>query len=188
MLGGEFLKRQSEECVRRSTIKWSESVWSCVIVRSFSVDKCHYWRSLKLWRKSCLSSQPHNNNLPGYHEQCWRRKWQPTPVLLPRKFHGLRSLVGYSPWGQKELGMTERFHSWTNYANSTWVHLKNDRMISVCFQGKPFSITVIQVYAPSTDSKEAEADQFYKDLENLLELTPNFFIFFYSLFQIGMQK
>ena len=40
----------------------------------------------------------------------WRRKWQPTPVLLPRKFHGWRSLVGYSPWGHKELDTTERLH------------------------------------------------------------------------------
>ena len=40
----------------------------------------------------------------------WRRKWQPTPVLLPRKFHGLRSLVGYSPWGHKESDRTERLH------------------------------------------------------------------------------
>ena len=37
----------------------------------------------------------------------WRRKWQPTPVFLPGEFHGQRSLVGYSPWGQKESGMTE---------------------------------------------------------------------------------
>ena len=40
----------------------------------------------------------------------WRRKWQPTPVLLPGKSHGLRSLVGYSPWGRKESDMTERLH------------------------------------------------------------------------------
>ena len=40
----------------------------------------------------------------------WRRKWQPTPVLLPGKFHGLRSLVGYSPWGRKESDTTERLH------------------------------------------------------------------------------
>ena len=40
----------------------------------------------------------------------WRRKWQPTPVLLPGKFHGWRSLVGHSPWGGKESGMTERLH------------------------------------------------------------------------------
>ena len=37
----------------------------------------------------------------------WRRKWQPTPVLLPGEFHGLRSLVGYSPWGRKESDMTD---------------------------------------------------------------------------------
>ena len=42
-------------------------------------------------------------------------------------------------------------------------NLKNDRMISVCFQGKPFNITVIQGYAPTTNTKEAEAEQFYED-------------------------
>ena len=40
----------------------------------------------------------------------WRRKWQPTPVLLPGKPHGWRSLIGYSPWGRKESDMTERLH------------------------------------------------------------------------------
>ena len=45
-------------------------------------------------------------------------------------------------------------------------------MISVCFQGKPFNITVIQVYAPATNAKEAEVEQFYEDLQKLLELTP----------------
>ena len=40
----------------------------------------------------------------------WKRKWQPTPVLLPGKFHGWRSLVGYSPWGCKELDTTEQLH------------------------------------------------------------------------------
>ena len=40
----------------------------------------------------------------------WRRKWQPTPVFLPGKFHGLRSLVGYSSWGCKELDTTEQLH------------------------------------------------------------------------------
>ena len=49
---------------------------------------------------------------------------------------------------------------------------KNDRMISVHFQGKPFSITVIQVYAPTTNAEEAEVEQFYDDLQDLLELTP----------------
>jgi len=40
----------------------------------------------------------------------WRRKWQPTPVFLPGKSHGWRSLVGYSPWGCKELNTTEQLH------------------------------------------------------------------------------
>ena len=50
--------------------------------------------------------------------------------------------------------------------------LKSDRMISVRFQGKPFNITVIQVYAPTSDAEEAEVEQFYEDLQDLLELTP----------------
>ena len=50
--------------------------------------------------------------------------------------------------------------------------LKNDRMISVHFQCKPFNITVIQVYAPINNAEEAEVEQFYEDLQNLLELTP----------------
>ena len=51
-------------------------------------------------------------------------------------------------------------------------NLKNDRMISVGFQGKPFNTTVIQVYAPTSNAEEAEVEQFYKDLQDLLELTP----------------
>ena len=51
-------------------------------------------------------------------------------------------------------------------------NLKNKRMISVHFQGKPFNITVIQVYAQTTNAEEPEVEQFYKDLQDLLELTP----------------
>ena len=50
--------------------------------------------------------------------------------------------------------------------------LKNNRMISVRFQGKPFNITVIQVYVPTSNSEEAEVEWFYEDLQDLLELTP----------------
>ena len=45
-------------------------------------------------------------------------------------------------------------------------------MISVCFQGKPFNITVIQVYSPTSNAEEAEVEQFYEELQDLLELTP----------------
>ena len=51
-------------------------------------------------------------------------------------------------------------------------NLKNNRMISVHFQGKPFNITVIQVYAPTSNTEEAEVEWFYEDLQDLLELMP----------------
>ena len=51
-------------------------------------------------------------------------------------------------------------------------NLKNDRMISVRSQGKPFNITVIQVYALTCNAEEAEVEWFYEDLQDLLELTP----------------
>ena len=51
-------------------------------------------------------------------------------------------------------------------------NLKNNRMISVRFQGKPFNITVIQVYAPTNNAEEAEVEWFYEDLQDLLEQTP----------------
>ena len=52
-------------------------------------------------------------------------------------------------------------------------NLKNDRMISVRFQGKPFNITVIQAYAPTSNADKAEVEWFYEDLQDLLEITPN---------------
>ena len=51
-------------------------------------------------------------------------------------------------------------------------NLKNDQMISVHFQGKSFSITIIQVYAPTSNAEEAEVEQFYEDLQYLPEITP----------------
>ena len=51
-------------------------------------------------------------------------------------------------------------------------NLKKDRMISVCLQGKPFNITVIQVYAPTSNTEEAEVEWFFEDLQGPLELTP----------------
>ena len=65
-------------------------------------------------------------------------------------------------------------------------NLKNDRMISVRFQGKPFSITIIQVYAPTSNAEEADVERFYEDLQDLLELSPKKDV--PSLYRIGMQK
>ena len=65
--------------------------------------------------------------------------------------------------------------------------LRNDGMISVRFQGKPFNITVIQVYSLASNAEEAEAEWFYEDLQDLLELTPPQKMPF-SLQGTGMQK
>ena len=65
-------------------------------------------------------------------------------------------------------------------------NLKNNRMTSVRFQGKPFNITVIQAYAPTSKDEEAEVERFYEDLQDLLELSPKKDV--PSLYRIGMQK
>ena len=56
---------------------------------------------------------------PWVRKTPWRRKWQPTPVVLPGKFHGQRSLVGYSPWGREESDMTECKHTRVKRHSST---------------------------------------------------------------------
>ena len=65
-------------------------------------------------------------------------------------------------------------------------NLKNDRMVSVHFQGKQFSTTAIQVYAPTSNAEEAEVEWFYEDLQDLLELTPKKDVLF--IIGTGMQK
>ena len=65
-------------------------------------------------------------------------------------------------------------------------NIKNDRMISVCFQGKPINLTVIQVYTPTSNAEEAEVEWFYEDLQDLLELTLKKDVLF--IIGTGMQK
>ena len=65
-------------------------------------------------------------------------------------------------------------------------NLKNDRIISVHFQGKPCNITIIQVYAPANNGEEVEVEWFYEDLQDLLELTPKTDVHF--IIGTGMQK
>ena len=67
-------------------------------------------------------------------------------------------------------------------------NLKNDRMISVRFQGKPFNITVIQVYAPTSNGEETEVERFYEDLQDLLELTPKRCLFHYKGLECKSRK
>ena len=91
-------------------------------------------------------------------------------------------------WGQEFLtrnGVTLKVNKRLQNA-VLGCNLKNNRMISVHFQGKPLSITVIQVFAPTTNAEEAEIERFYEDLQDLLELTPKKVSF--SSLGTGMQK
>ena len=79
----------------------------------------------------------------------------------------ISTTVGKNPLEEMEYIVNKRVWNAVLGCN-----LKNDRMISVRFQGKPFNITVIQVYAPATNAEEVEIEWFYIDLQDLLELTP----------------
>jgi len=67
------------------------------------------WHSGNKSTCQCRRHEKHRFD-PWVGKILWRRKWQPTPVVLPGKFHGRRSLVDYSPWGLKESHTTERLH------------------------------------------------------------------------------
>ena len=76
--------------------------------------------------------------------------------------------------GQESLRRNrETLHSQQRVRNAVLgCSLKNNSMISVHFQGKPLNITIIQLYAPTTDAEEVEGEQFYEDLQDILELAP----------------
>ena len=80
----------------------------------------------------------------------------------------ISTTVGRNPSEEME------YPSWSTRVQNAVLgcNLKNDRMISVHLQGKPFNITVIQVFAPTSNTEEAEVEQFYEDLQDVLELTP----------------
>ena len=81
--------------------------------------------------------------------------------------------MNFSPLDEKgKCWIISRRSDAETEASVLWYNLKHDRMISVHFQRKPFNITVIQVYAPTSNAKEAEVEQFYEDLQDLLELIP----------------
>ena len=75
------------------------------------------WIELAQLVKNLLQCRRHRKHRldPWVRKILWRRKWQTTPVFLPEKSHGERSLVGYSPWGRKELDMTKHEHRYVDY-------------------------------------------------------------------------
>ena len=71
-----------------------------------------------------------------------RRKWQPTPVLLPGKYHGQRSLVGYSPWGRKESDTTERLH----FTFPSTMYARCSTSLATFVVVSPFSLFAVLMY------------------------------------------
>ena len=85
------------------------------------------------------------------------------------------NILGISELKQTGMGEFNSDDHYIHYCGQESVlgcHLKNDRMISVHFQGKPFNIMVIQAYAPTSNAEEAEVERFYEDLKDVLDLTP----------------
>ena len=82
---------------------------------------CHFLlQDIYIWHKR------HRFN-PWVVKIPWSRKWLPTPVFLPGKSHGQRSLAGYSPWGCKELDITEHVHMYTHRHAHTHTHIEKER-------------------------------------------------------------
>ena len=94
----------------------------------------------------------------------------------------ISTTVGRNPLGEMELTHSQQKH----LKCSTWVQSQKQQNDLCPFPGKPFSITVIQVYAPTSNAEEAEVEQLYEDLQGLLELTPQKYVLF--IIEMGMQK
>ena len=187
----------------------SSLIW--LNLEEFSSGKCFFcglprWLSGKESTYQCRKHRFH----PWVRKIPWWRKWQPTPVFLPGKSHGQRSLEGYSPWGCKSIFHTSNGKfNWNDHyiyyhgqeslringvvlivnkiVRNTVLgcNLKKDRMISVHFQGKTFNITVIQICAPTTNANEEEVEWLCDDLQDL-ELTQKRMSFLSQ--GTGMQK
>ena len=118
------------------------------------------WSDMRSWVKQEMARV--NIDILGISELKWTR------------MHGFNSNDHYIYYcGQESLKITGVAIIVNKRVQNTVLgcNLQNDRMISVHFQGKPF-ITVIQVYAPTSNAEEAEFERFYEDLQDLLELTP----------------
>ena len=119
------------------------------------------WSDMRSWVKQEMARV--NIDILGISELKWTR------------MHGFNSNDHYIYYcGQESLKITGVAIIVNKRVQNAVLgcNLQNDRMISVRFQGKPLSITVIQVYAPTSNAEEAEVEQFYEDLQDLLGLTP----------------
>ena len=91
-------------------IYFNSRIWHIFLSVCFIFAILHHTACLSAYRKTFFRQKGCFVCLGRFIPSYWRRKWQPTPVLLPGKSHGWRSLVGYNPWGPKESDTTERLH------------------------------------------------------------------------------
>ena len=123
-------KEPAEENKEESRIKWwkegmcqeQQRAWTCQNMSIFTCESqkiplIPHEASLKFpwwlrWKRTCLQSRRPGFN-PWVGTIPWRREWLPTPIFLPREFHGQKSLAGYSLWGCKESDMTEQLTSFS---------------------------------------------------------------------------
>ena len=117
----------------------------CIALLSFKNILILYWVLVAQTKKgsACKSRKPRFDPWAG--KICWRRKWTPTPVFLPRESHGQRRLVSYSPWGCKESDTTKRL---INTQTHTHTHII-DELFCACFRrtAKWFSHTYSTTYS-----------------------------------------
>ena len=129
--------------VRMAFCVWHICCWCVILYVIGSVQSLNCVR-LFAWTAACQAFgkvSACNRGDPGFDSWVrkipWRRKWQPTLVLLPGEFHGLRSLVGYSPWSCKESDTTERLHF--HFLSLLFDYSKNISLfwfLDICFAQK----------------------------------------------------
>ena len=145
-------------------------------------------RQIRTWRQTKWRWAKANRVLP---RDCTGYSKYPLPTTQEKTLHMdiTRWSTAKSDWLYSMQPKMEKLYAVNKRVWSAVLgcNLKNNRMTSVCFQGKPFNITVIQVYAPKTNVKEAEIEQFYGDLQDFLELTLKKMMSFSSQ-GTGMQK
>ena len=104
----------SQVLERGAQLLWYVGLVALGLVGSYGLPRWHSGREPACQCSRCRRSRVD----PWVRKIPWRKKWQPTPVFLPRKFHGQRSLAVYSPWGHKELDMTEQKSTHTDTLGS----------------------------------------------------------------------
>ena len=111
MTSDRRLEKQQESCRIASSPPRYVYLWSFSFYTFSPSALLPWWLSGK--ESACQCRRPGFD--PWVRKSPWRRKWQPTPVFLPGKSHGERSLAGYSPWGHKESDITEHLNTHTHF-------------------------------------------------------------------------